>query len=64
MGAYNRKRPGWHSKRLEWVYSVFPILKERGQTEAGTLSGGESQMCAIREGPHVKPQFLLVDNFR
>jgi branched-chain amino acid transport system ATP-binding protein len=40
---------------------VFPILKERGKQQAGTLSGGESQMCAIGRGLMSNPELLLVD---
>jgi branched-chain amino acid transport system ATP-binding protein len=61
MGAYTRKDGEGTRKDLEWVYSVFPILKERGKLQAGTLSGGESQMCAIGRGLMSNPQLLLVD---
>jgi len=61
MGAYTRRDKEGTRKDLEWVYSVFPILKERGKQQAGTLSGGESQMCAIGRGLMSNPELLLVD---
>jgi branched-chain amino acid transport system ATP-binding protein len=61
MGAYTRKDSEGTRKDLEWVYSVFPILKDRRKQQAGTLSGGESQMCAIGRGLMSNPELLLVD---
>jgi len=61
MGAYTRKDKEGTRNDLEWVYSIFPILKERGDQLAGTLSGGESQMCAIGRGLMSNPKLLLVD---
>jgi branched-chain amino acid transport system ATP-binding protein len=61
MGAYTRKDKEGTRNDLEWVYGIFPILKERGDQLAGTLSGGESQMCAIGRGLMSNPKLLLVD---
>jgi branched-chain amino acid transport system ATP-binding protein len=61
MGAYTRNDRQAIRKDLEWVYSIFPILNERHKQLAGTLSGGESQMCAIGRGLMSNPQLLLVD---
>src|SRR3954454_6002414 len=47
MGAYLRKDTSGISKDLEYVFSIFPRLKEREHQTAGTLSGGEQQMLAI-----------------
>jgi branched-chain amino acid transport system ATP-binding protein len=61
MGAYTRRDNEATRKDMEWVYSIFPILSERRRQLAGTLSGGESQMCAIARGLMSSPQLLLVD---
>jgi branched-chain amino acid transport system ATP-binding protein len=47
--------------RLDYVYSKFPILKERRNQNAGTLSGGERQMLAIGCGLMTKPQLIVLD---
>jgi branched-chain amino acid transport system ATP-binding protein len=61
MGAYTRRdRPGVR-RDLEWVYTIFPVLKERRRQLAGTLSGGEAQMCAIGRGLMAAPRLLLLD---
>ncbi len=46
---------------LEWIYSLFPILKERENQIAGTLSGGQQQMLAFGRAIISKPQLLLLD---
>jgi branched-chain amino acid transport system ATP-binding protein len=61
MGAFVR-RDGWEVNRTrQWVYDLFPILKERRRQLAGTLSGGEQQMLAIGRGLMNKPRILLLD---
>lgn len=46
---------------LEFIYSIFPILKERQKQDATTLSGGEQQMCAIGRGIMARPKLLMID---
>jgi branched-chain amino acid transport system ATP-binding protein len=46
---------------LEWVYSLFPILTERENQTAGSLSGGERQMLAIARGLMTKPKLMILD---
>ncbi len=61
MGAYLRKDKDAIRKDLEWVYSLFPILEERADQMAETLSGGEQQMLAIGRSLLSKPKLLLID---
>ena len=61
MGAYLRKDKGEIQKDLEFVYQVFPRLKERYKQMGGTLSGGEQQMLAIGRAIMAKPQLLMLD---
>ena len=49
------------AERLEWVYELFPILKERRVQKAGTLSGGQQQMLAIARGIMANPKCLMLD---
>lgn len=61
MGAYPRRDGGAIRRSLDWVYNLFPRLKERRTQQAGTLSGGEQQMCALARGLMADPKLLLVD---
>ena len=61
MGAYLRTDKAAIAADLERVYAMFPILAERRRQDAGTLSGGEQQMCAIGRGLMAAPSLLLID---
>jgi len=61
MGAFVRKDGHQVNQIREWVYQLFPILQERSQQLAGTLSGGEQQMLAIGRGLMNQPRILLLD---
>jgi branched-chain amino acid transport system ATP-binding protein len=62
MGAYLRTQAKAQLQRdLEKIYAVFPILAERRNQAAGTLSGGQQQMCAIGRGLMSAPKLLMID---
>jgi branched-chain amino acid transport system ATP-binding protein len=61
LGAIHRKDTDGIARDLDFVYSVFPILHERADQDATTLSGGEQQMCAIGRGFMARPKLLIID---
>ena len=64
LGAYLRHGREPHEeieKDLEFVFEIFPVLKERRAQMGGTLSGGEQQMLALGRGLMAKPKILLLD---
>jgi branched-chain amino acid transport system ATP-binding protein len=61
MGAYSRRAKPRVKANLEKVFALFPILAERQNQSAGSLSGGEQQMCAIGRGLMAEPRLLMID---
>ena len=61
LGAYTLKDKVQIERDRELVFSYFPVLKERRQQEAGTLSGGQQQMLAIGRGLMANPKIMLLD---
>ena len=61
IGAFYRKDIKQIKDDLEWVYTLFPKLKDRSWQQAGTLSGGEQQMLAVGRALMSKPKLLMMD---
>ncbi len=61
IGAYLRRDKDEIEKDIEWVYSLFPRLKERHWQLAGTLSGGEQQMLAVGRALMSRPKLMMMD---
>ncbi len=61
MGCFIPALRSHARSRLPRIYDLFPRLKERRHQMAGTLSGGEQQMCAIGRGLMSEPQLLMLD---
>ena len=61
LGAYMERDRAVVDRRLEEVFALFPILKERENQLAQTMSGGEQQMCAIARGLMSAPKLLMLD---
>lgn len=63
LGAYTRRAGSTSAIKedLDRVYQLLPVLRERRTQLAGSLSGGEQQMCAIGRGLMARPQVLLID---
>jgi branched-chain amino acid transport system ATP-binding protein len=61
IGAMVRRGRAAIARDIEWVYGIFPRLKERRNQQAGTLSGGEQQMLAVGRALMLRPKLMLLD---
>jgi branched-chain amino acid transport system ATP-binding protein len=61
LGARSAEARDRKTETLEWVFGLFPRLADRQRQLAGTLSGGEQQMCAIGRGLMARPKLLMLD---
>jgi branched-chain amino acid transport system ATP-binding protein len=61
LGAYSRNDKDGIARDLEWVYELFPRMRERMQQRGGTLSGGEQQMLAVGRALMSAPEVVMLD---
>src|SRR5262249_24981821 len=61
MGAFQRKDKAGLTEDMDRVFALFPRLAERRKQKAGTMSGGEQQMCAIGRALMARPKLLMLD---
>ena len=61
VGSFAKEARRYRTETLEMVYGLFPRLAERKEQMAGTLSGGEQQMCAVARGLMARPKILMLD---
>lgn len=61
LGAYSRSDSAGIARDMEWIFDLFPRLRERSEQKGGTLSGGEQQMLAVGRALMSRPQVLMLD---
>ena len=61
LGGYTKRKDRKTQSRLDGIYDHFPRLAERRNQEAGLMSGGEQQMCAVGRGLMSEPKALMID---
>jgi branched-chain amino acid transport system ATP-binding protein len=61
LGSFMTEAKRRRKETLDWVYNIFPRLRERRNQLAGTLSGGEQQMVAVGRGLMSRPKLLMLD---
>jgi branched-chain amino acid transport system ATP-binding protein len=61
LGSYQERARAQRADSLDWVFELFPMLRERRKQLAYSLSGGEQQMVAIARGLMSRPKFLMID---
>jgi branched-chain amino acid transport system ATP-binding protein len=61
LGSFMAEAKRHRNETLDWVYGIFPRLRERRNQLAGTLSGGEQQMVAVGRGLMARPKLLMLD---
>jgi len=61
LGAFTPRARGMRKQNMEKVFTILPLLQERRNQRAGSLSGGEQQMCAIGRGLMAMPTLLILD---
>ncbi len=61
LGSFMTEAKRHRNETLDWVYGIFPRLRERRNQLAGTLSGGEQQMVAVGRGLMARPKLLMLD---